>query len=880
MAPATPHPDTYQKINNSETTMTLFISRVNSVPGILLLWILLILPLTVFADDEKSSEEVDKEKDKEKTIAELIENSDQISGLFEMYRDRDTGDLLMLIKPEQIDQEFIHFAQVANGFYQSGKFLGQYLNSRVFTLRRHFNRIDLVAENTSYYLDADNPLSLASDANISPSVLAVEKILAEDKAKGEVLIKASGIFLSESLEQIKPAKKDDDKLKNKKKYTIGKLSKAKSRILNVRSYPLNTDIEVEYVYEDPAPRVKAKDEVTDSRNISIRVLHSLIAVPDNDFQPRLDDSRLGYFTEKVTDLTSFSATPYRDLIHRWNLVKKDPGAEVSEPVTPITWWIENTTPHEIRDTIRNAALSWNSSFEKAGFRNAIAVKVQPDDADWDAGDIRYNVLRWTSSPSVMFGGYGPSFVNPRTGQILGADIMLEHSFIKKRLVARELMELPTEEDAPGAYCHAGLHMLQANQLGFLAARATGLSDEVNDKILFEGITRLILHEIGHALGLNHNMKASQLLTLEQVFDQSAIDEFGLTGSVMDYPAVNFAHPGREQTQFYDYKPGAYDDWVITYGYSESLADPAQEAARLETILSRSSEPALAFGNDADDMRRVGVAIDPRVNIFDMSNEAVAYAVERIDLLRHILADLTNRYTIENQSFQELLNGYKLLLIEWSNSAKVISRYVGGIYVDRTLPGQEGRTDPFRPVEFELQQQAMQALAENVFSPQAFEMPDDLYRHLQQQRRGFDFQGKTEDPKIHQRVLDIQKSIMDHLLNPVVLKRITDSRLYGNKYDLSTLFADLNDAIFASDRRANVNTFRQNLQLEYVNRLALMVNAKPKSQYDYPSKSMALFSLKDVQKTIASKRGVNQETKAHVQNLQLVIDRALSVEQVR
>ena len=148
-------------------------------------------------------------------------------------------------------------------------------------------------------------------------------------------------------------------------------------------------------------------------------------MPDNDFEPRFDDPRVGYFSTEVDDQTSTSSTPYRDLIHRWDLKKKNPEAAISEPVTPITWWMENSTPLEWRETIKAAVLQWNIAFEKAGFKNAIVVKQQPDDADWDAGDIRYNVLRWTSSPQPPFGGYGPSFVNPRTGQILGADIMLE-----------------------------------------------------------------------------------------------------------------------------------------------------------------------------------------------------------------------------------------------------------------------------------------------------------------------------------------------------------------------------------------------------------------------------------------------------------------------
>ena len=138
-------------------------------------------------------------------------------------------------------------------------------------------------------------------------------------------------------------------------------------------------------------------------------------MPENDYEVRYDDPRVGYFTTQVDDQTSTSSTPYRDLVHRWHLKKKDPNAAISEPVEPITWWIENSTPIEWRATITEGVLQWNKAFEKAGFKNAIVVKVQPDDADWDAGDIRYNVLRWTSSPQPPFGGYGPSFVKPKDG---------------------------------------------------------------------------------------------------------------------------------------------------------------------------------------------------------------------------------------------------------------------------------------------------------------------------------------------------------------------------------------------------------------------------------------------------------------------------------
>jgi hypothetical protein len=167
---------------------------------------------------------------------------------------------------------------------------------------------------------------------------------------------------------------------------------------------------------------------------------------------------------------------------------------------------------------------------------------------------------------------------------------------------------------------------------------------------------------------------------------------------------------------------------------------------------------------------------------------------------------------------------------------------------------------------------MQVMASQVFAPDAFQLSPELLRIAAPQRRGFEHFGKTEDPKIHDSVLGIQKGVLDQLLNPVVLKRVTDSALYGNTYTIGEVFSDLNDAVFAADAKSNVNSFRRNLQTEYVTRLAAMVKGEG---YDNSAKSMAVYSLNHIDDLLDGKRNPNVETAAHVQNLQLIIDRALS-----
>ena len=313
----------------------------------------------------------------------------------------------------------------------------------MFKIEKYFNNLEFITQNTSFYFNPGSPLSKSKEANISNGNMASIEIEAYDKEKGLYLIKADNLFLSETLSQIKRPSRPGA---SPTAFKLGSLDKSKTKINSIRNYDKNTDLAVEYVYSSPSVLNGGSNAVTDGRNVSIQVYHSLIAMPENNYEPRFDDQRVGYFTTQVEDQTSTSSTPYRDLIHRWNLVKKNPEAAISEPVEPITWWIENSTPFEWRETIKSAVLQWNVAFEKAGFKNAMVVKVQPDDATWDAGDIRYNVLRWTSSPNPPFGGYGPSFVNPKTGEILGADIMLEWTYITNRIVADDLYNDNSSED--------------------------------------------------------------------------------------------------------------------------------------------------------------------------------------------------------------------------------------------------------------------------------------------------------------------------------------------------------------------------------------------------------------------------------------------------
>jgi len=814
-----------------------------------------------------------------------IAKSDTLAGLFTMYRDTTDGSLHLALDEAQLGKEYIYFTHTVDGVLEAGHFRGAYRDNAVFTIRQHYDRIEFVEENTRFHFNDESELANAADANISPSVLHVEKIVARDTTENRILIKADDLFLTEAFHQVAPS---PSPRQSPTAFKLGRQSKDKTKVTAVHNYPENTDVVVDYVFENPRPINRGSGAVTDARNVTITLRHSLIAMPENGYEPRFDDPRVGYFTQQKDNLTSASATPYHDLINRWHLVKKNPDAEMSEPVEPIVWWIENTTPERIRPVIRDAVLAWNDAFEAAGFRNAIQVKVQPDTASWDAGDIRYNVLRWTSSPTPPFGGYGPSFVNPRTGQILGADVMLEYVFLTNRVAYNQLFEAAglsflapaSRPGQPPHACTLGSFLHMNTMFGRTALKAPGPDDEQNGpsdldgeltQLMEEAIYYLALHEVGHTLGLMHNMKSSQLHPADAVHDEERTRQMGLTGSVMDYPAINVAPPETEQGQYFTTKPGPYDVWAVQYGYMDATE------GELEALLARSTEPELAFGNDADDMRAPGKAIDPRIMIGDMSSEALDYAEGRMALVQDLMADLREKYEEPGQSYEELRDAYFILTGQHAQMAAVASRYVGGVYVDRAFIGQEGATEPYRPVALEDQKRAMSLLTDHLFAPDAFDAPRELYRHLQPQRRGFNFFGDSEDPKIHARVLAIQQSVLAHLLHPNTVERITNARLYGNAYPLADYMADLTDAIFAADARGDVNTFRQNLQLAYTTALAGVLSEEGKKQYDFVAQSAALQSLQQIEDMIDSKRGTNAETRAHTAHVLHLIETATSAD---
>ena len=806
------------------------------------------------------------------TISELLINSveiktkDNAEGLFKFYQNQEDGSLQLLVEESQLNKEYIYFSQVADGISELGR--GDYNESYIFYIKKHFDKLQFIKPNTSFYFDEKSKLSNSSGANISDALLASVNILAEDKVNVKYLVDFTELILSENLTSI----------------NLGELSKNVSTIESIQSFPKNTNIKTKYVYLNKEDISNSNNELADPRVFSIQLFHTFMSVPDDAYEPRMNDQRVGYFVTQTNDMTTTKTVNYRDFIHRWRLIKKDPTAALSEPVIPITWWIENSTPVEWRDTIKEGVLAWNVAFEKAGFKNAIVVHDQPDDADWDAGDVRYNVLRWTSSPNPQYSGYGPSAVNPKTGEIISADIMLEFLIIFSSTKLQNSVydnENVNHKSHRSCKCSAMKYANESFQLGKAVLDVSSASQYELTRLRKEYLKWVVIHEIGHTFGLRHNMKASQLFTPDQLADKNFIEGKALSGSVMDYMDINLTNDPSKQGQYYSTNIGPYDIWAIQYGYTHFN----NESERL-ALLNKSTLPELAFGTDEDDMRKPGKAIDPRIMIYDLSSDAITYSVNRIKLVNKLLKNIKIKFLINGESYQGLVNAYNVLINAKFRAGEVISRYIGGVYTERALVGQQGATKPFTPVPLKEQKRAMRALDTYIFSPEAIDIQKNFYNYLAKQRRESDFSEKTEDPKIHSKILDNQLDILEHIMHPNTLQRMLDSELYGNRYKLVTFMTELNNMMFNNDIKENkkIISFRRHLQTAYVEKLIDMISKDDSLKDDSSkdtnnklsstSKSMAYYNLSNIKIWINKYTGNNLATKAHVKYLNSLIDNAL------
>ena len=684
----------------------------------------------------------------------------------------------------------------------------------------------------------------------------------------------------------------------------------------------------------PLPTPPPPRNIPDVRSMLFHFRYSISELPGSGFRPRLADDRVGHFFTQMQDYESdrnFESS--RRYIHRWRLEKQDPSAPLSPPKQPIVFWMENTIPVEYRGAIREGVLLWNKAFERIGFKDAVVVNQQPDNADWDPADVRYSTLRWFAGyPDPGF-AQGPSRVNPLTGEIYDADIRFDTGMT--RFFRREINEyvnpagmslIPWMDDqpkpflapwhnGPAEFCDLTRGAARDAEFAFdlLTARGMDPQGPEADKFIHDYLVEIAAHEVGHTLGLRHNFRASTIHRLEQAQDAAFTAKEGLTGSVMDYIPTNISAPGQKQGQYhqttlgpYDVGVvprtvavtiGPYDYWAIEYAYKPIAANtPDEELPELAKIASRAAEPQLAYDTDED----AGIGggpfdMDPIVNRFDFGSDPLKYYALRVKLAEEIRGNMEKKLEKPGEGYQVLRRSFNGAFGEEGYALYLASKYIGGVYHYRSHVGDPGNRLPFEPVPAAKQKEALDLLREHLFSPRAFQFPSQLLNKLASPRHS-DFTNflsmRTRfDVPIHDMVLSLQNEIMDRLFHPIVLSRILDSEVKvappAEPFSLGLLFSSIQESVWAETKAPgdslNVSSYRRSLQRAHLRKMVGMVLRDSGVPEDAQTLSrQGLITLRGQLQSALGKPGIKMsvETRAHLSESVARIDEALKANMQR
>jgi hypothetical protein len=512
--------------------------------------------------------------------------------------------------------------------------------------------------------------------------------------------------------------------------------------------------------------------------------------------------------------------------------------------------------------------AWNKAFERAGFRNAIRAIPLPDSAD--AEDIRFPTLRWNTSDEPGYGAIGPSMVDPRTGEILDADILFESSMVQGfRNAWRTLVDPATAvgavlgtSDADQAATAAGLETAtfgadfaaQGALLRVLLATRgdIGPGDPVPMTYVGEALKWVVMHEVGHTLGLRHNFRSSSDSPLDSLTSRAWADRNGLYSSAMEYPVPNIAPVGRPQGYFYNPTVGSSDEWVISYGYTP---DPMRAAA----LAREAAQPGHAFGTDED--AGGPSALDPTITPNDMSADPLAWAKGRTRLIADLITRLPAATLRDNTARADLTNAYRSLLNQYAQAAAVAVKYVGGQWQYRDHVGDTGGHASLVPIPVATQRDALGFLAADVFGPTAFQMSPELLQQFGLLRWSHwgsttTVAGRIDYPLLDQ-ALTVQTAILNNLLHPVRLDRIRDAELrFGSAAVLPVpeMMTELTRNIWAeawAGPSKSVGALRRDLQRTYLDRLVDFV-ARPQPGTPADARAASRQQLVELDRRIAAR----------------------------
>lgn len=837
----------------------------------------------------------------------VVKDFKKTEGFFNVWQKDDR--YYVELAESDFERPFYFAIHRTRGLGERRLFSGEMLNADIGVFHRAAgDRVQWLERNTTFFADGNKPMERAVSQAFPDSILGVAAIASQPNPTTKaVLVDITSFVLTDipgggsSLEAA---------------YRVGYgFDRANSQITRARNNAAETTFEVMLHYglarvpqrQANQPSFSLPRNVPDPRSVQMHFLYSFSALPEA-MTPRMADPRVGYFFETRWDYRSDSSpTPRTHFIKRWRLEKKDETAELSEPKQPITYWIDGNVPERYREAVREGILMWNSAFERIGFKNAIVVKQQTDADDFDTADRHHASVRWFIGTDTVL-AVGPSQSDPRTGEILDADIIVADNWTRssRREMSRDMpaktvvgdtrgVQERESHDTADAHCdfgeEAAAYMNDA--LDGLIARGDIAPDSPEAEAFVRDTIRItVAHEVGHTLGLSHNFIATRAYTPAQLRDPNFVAVNGTSASVMDYVPPNINLLNEKPAGYLQKVLGPYDLWAIEYGYKQFQAE--NESNGLQQIIARGREnPMLAYGNDVDaGGEGLSAGIDPDTNRFDLGSDTRGWFLRRLEFAQEQWDALAKRPLTDDPYYGQARLSVDRSIALLTNSAQTLAKKIGGIRIIRQTA--DNARSSFIPIPEAEQREALTTLTRSLFATESFRIDPALLQRLPLDHldrfSGVYGGNLAQEPNLPlvSRVLSAQVGVLDQLLSDRTTIRLLESEMLRTRehgsLPLSELMSTLQSSIWTElDGGRDINLLRRNLQRAWLSRISAIITSIRPAAPDVRSlaRSDAMALRTKMQAALQRKgKAYTPETRAHLQDCLTALDETLRATMLR
>lgn len=746
-----------------------------------------------------------KGKDKKKKYSDVI-TKDAITdeGLFTVHKV--DGKYYFELPNDIIDEEILVVSRIS-GHVNGLNFGGAGMKSRpqqVIRWEKMDNKVLLRSVSYNSTATFEDPIYKSlRENNFEPVIMAFDVEVMNDDSSAAV-INVDPLF-TKDITMIGALSSRD-----RKRFEIGGLDPKRSLISGIKSFPENVEVRHILTYKG---KKLPDNQLTGT--LSIEMNQSFVKLPEIPMQPRYADSRVGYFAIQQTDYGNGDLkAKTKRFITRWKLEPKpeDEAAfaagELVEPAKQIIYYMDPAMPEVWRTYIKQGVEDWQPAFEKAGFKNAIIAKDPPtkeEDPDWSPEDVRYSVIRYITTE--IQNAQGPHVHDPRTGEILESDILWYHNIMK---------------------------LLRNWYLTQTAAVDPNARKVVFDRELMGELIRFVAaHEVGHTLGLPHNMGSSVAYPVDSLRSPTFTATHGTAPSIMDYARFNhIAQPGDGVTNLFP-QIGEYDEWSIVYGYKPISNANSAEAERPilnQWIKEKADDPAMRFGRQTRD------PADPTSQTEDLGDDPVKSATYGTNNLKLMIPQLVSWMKEDGEGYAELEEVYSSVYGQLGKYLRHVATTVGGVYNFQKTADEEGVI--YTPVEKRKQAAAMKYLNDNIFKTPTWLLDKNILQRIESD-------GATE------RMLRLQSSVLNRLLVSDRLNRLVEATaLEGNNtYTITDLFSDLKNGVWnngASD------LYQRNLQRAFVDKMGEVLATKDNAVDQTDIRAVAFGTLTEIKELVGSR----------------------------